>query len=272
MGFEIHGSQIQKLNWADPINKDSVGAWFLNEQMGGLAWDISGKRNHGTLTNGPLWAGGGLQFDGTDDYIAGPSNVVTAFPVTIFIRVMLRSIPTTNMIIQTCDSPTATDYYQGAQLTFSSSAFSLQTGDGAGGGAANRKTLAGTTAPAVNKWYNLVAVFISHGNYVLYVNGVNDGGTYSGTAATSVFTSDPLSIGRWDSDLDRFSNMVVSNCRIWSRALNAAEIRRLNDNPNAGLYKSDTARYYLAAVGGTSGVSIVNSGGPGATFGIVRAA
>ena len=230
-----------------PINNGLVGWWPMWEGAGGKTLDISGKNNHGTLTNGPTWQDGGLRFDGTDDYIAGPTNVVTALPVTIHVRVKLLSVSATaKMIVQACDSATAADYYQGAQLTFTNTAFTIQTGDGA----ANRKTLLCTTVPVVGKWYNLTGVFISHGNYQLYIDGVNDGGTYSGTAASSVFTSDPLSIGRWDSDLDRFANMIVSSCRIWNRALSALEAQQLYVNPNIGLWVPDTIRYYIPAAGG----------------------
>ena len=244
-------SGLLRPDWSKEINVGLAGWWTFLEGCGAKAWDISGKNNHGTLTNGPVWVDGGLKFDGTNDYIAGPANVVTALPVSLHARVKLLSVSaTTKVIVQTCDSAAATDYYQGAQLLFNNAKFSLQTGDGAGGADANRKTLGGVTVPVIDKWYNLTGVFISHGDYQLYINGVDDGGTYSGTAATSVFTADPLSIGRWDSSLDRFSNMIVSSCRIWNRALSPLEALQLHLNPNEGLWVPDITRYYIPAAGG----------------------
>ena len=53
-----------------------VGCWLFNEGAGRVANDISGYGNHGTLAgmvNPPTatsgWGGGGLQFDGSDDYV-----------------------------------------------------------------------------------------------------------------------------------------------------------------------------------------------------------
>ena len=52
-----------------------VGYWKFNEGSGLTAQDLSGKRNHGTLINGPKWSlgrehiGNALSFDGVDDYV-----------------------------------------------------------------------------------------------------------------------------------------------------------------------------------------------------------
>lgn len=72
------------IDWQQPINRSSnlarglVGFWL----PGGIGYgskylyDLSGERNHGTLTNGPTWSGkshpggfGGLDFDGVGDYV-----------------------------------------------------------------------------------------------------------------------------------------------------------------------------------------------------------
>lgn len=42
--------------------------------------DLSGYRNNGTLTNGPTFStlnGGGITFDGVDDYVIGTSDFTT---------------------------------------------------------------------------------------------------------------------------------------------------------------------------------------------------
>ena len=50
-----------------------LGWWPLNDGSGLTAMDLSGQGHNGSLTNGPVWTtgyyGGGLQFDGTDDYV-----------------------------------------------------------------------------------------------------------------------------------------------------------------------------------------------------------
>ncbi|MCI0541009.1 MAG: LamG domain-containing protein [Verrucomicrobiales bacterium] len=50
-----------------------VGHWTLNDGAGPLAADASGNKNHGLLTDGPVWTagrlGGGVRFDGVDDFV-----------------------------------------------------------------------------------------------------------------------------------------------------------------------------------------------------------
>ena len=62
-----------------PLSKGLVGFWLFNEGSGSKCYDISGCGNHGTLKNMSTnsedsgWCssnfGGGLCFDGTDDYV-----------------------------------------------------------------------------------------------------------------------------------------------------------------------------------------------------------
>jgi hypothetical protein len=59
-----------------PLQKGIVGQWLMNEGGGGTAYDLSGNRNHGTLTNmanpptaSSGWTGKGLSFDGVNDYV-----------------------------------------------------------------------------------------------------------------------------------------------------------------------------------------------------------
>ncbi|MEW6027447.1 MAG: fibronectin type III domain-containing protein, partial [Planctomycetota bacterium] len=43
--------------------------WKFDEGTGGIANDVSGNNNHGTLYGGPTWSAGALSFDGVDDYV-----------------------------------------------------------------------------------------------------------------------------------------------------------------------------------------------------------
>jgi hypothetical protein len=58
------------------IEAGLVGHWRLNETSGAVAYDSSGNANHGTVFGNPQWVagkvGGGLDMDGTDDYVALP--------------------------------------------------------------------------------------------------------------------------------------------------------------------------------------------------------
>ena len=76
------------LDLSNPINRGLVGFWLFNEAGGMKAYDLSGKGNHGALTNfafpststsgwNPGRAGIGLSFDGVDDYISFASIPTT---------------------------------------------------------------------------------------------------------------------------------------------------------------------------------------------------
>ena len=64
------------LDKQNPLAQGLVGCWLFNEAGGGIANDISGYGNHGTLTgmaNPPTatsgWVGNGLRFDGLNDFV-----------------------------------------------------------------------------------------------------------------------------------------------------------------------------------------------------------
>lgn len=66
---------IKLFDWAP----GPIAHYKLDENTGTTTQDSSGNNNAGTLTNGPTWTrgkiGGAVNFDGTDDYIAGSSNL-----------------------------------------------------------------------------------------------------------------------------------------------------------------------------------------------------
>jgi len=58
---------------ANAADTSLVGWWKLDDGTGLTAVDSSNQGHNGTLTNGPVWttgkSKGGLQFDGTNDYV-----------------------------------------------------------------------------------------------------------------------------------------------------------------------------------------------------------
>jgi hypothetical protein len=75
-----------------PLQKGIVGQWLMNEGGGGTIYDLSGNKNHGTLTNmanpptaSSGWTGKGLSFDGAADYVdMGTSNLLTSTTTITF--------------------------------------------------------------------------------------------------------------------------------------------------------------------------------------------
>ena len=76
------GAQIK---WGHPLAQGLVGCWLFNEAAGGRAHDLSGRGNHGTLTEmaipptpdsgwNPGRTGIGLKFDNVNDYVNCGNN------------------------------------------------------------------------------------------------------------------------------------------------------------------------------------------------------
>ncbi|MBW7990474.1 MAG: LamG domain-containing protein [Planctomycetes bacterium] len=78
------------LSLAGNASSDLVVHWTLDEGSGSVANDLSGNGNDGTMNGEPKWAtgktGGGLECDGTDDYIEVPRIVQDDFTLMAWIK------------------------------------------------------------------------------------------------------------------------------------------------------------------------------------------
>ena len=78
------------LSLAGNASSDLVVHWALDEGSGSVAHDLSGNGNDGTLNGEPKWAtgktGGGLECDGTDDYVEIPRVVQDDFTLMAWIK------------------------------------------------------------------------------------------------------------------------------------------------------------------------------------------
>ena len=230
-----------------PINKGLVGWWPMWEGSGGKTLDISGKNNHGTLTNGPLWAGGGLKFDGTDDYVDAGNNSnlrITGTNISVFGWVRPESQSTYRGIIAKYGAAGQRSYLL-YMSNVNKPSFLISTG-----GTLYYTDRAGNadTVPD-NVWSFLVGTF--DGRYVkIYRNGdlkyTDDIGT-SGNAIDDS-TTQPVEMGRYTGA--NFFKGSLSGGRICSRTLNASEVQQLYVKPNIGLWVPDITRYYIPAAGG----------------------
>jgi hypothetical protein len=83
-------SFILVLMIASSASSDLVLHWSLDEGSGSVANDLSGNGNDGTLNGEPKWGtgktGGGLECDGTDDFIEVPRIVQDDFTLMAWIK------------------------------------------------------------------------------------------------------------------------------------------------------------------------------------------
>ena len=238
-----------------PINSGLVGWWPMWEGAGGKVMDITADGRHGTLTNGPVWSGGGVKFDGSDDYIgaAAVTELQGSSTFTIMLEVAASAFTsnkgalairngtaaTTLWILYPYDSVNGNGpsiYYNGGIVIDVNSGY-----------------------PDANGKFNTF-LFRSNSatNYELFVNGLS---LASNTVSKSMSsTLSDTTIGTWYPGSGQNFSGWVRNVRIWNRPLTNPEINALTLNPAKGLWVPDIKQYYIPAAGGNYGRLINPSG------------
>ncbi|MEQ1561449.1 MAG: LamG domain-containing protein, partial [Nitrospira sp.] len=229
--------KLQKPKVASGINNTGlVGYWPLDEGQGTRAEDASFNNNTGTLILGPTWTsgkiGGAVNLDGSDDYVdlGNDSSLEVPLPFALSVWVKIRSLPSVNYNIIATDAHTGSSIYSGSGIWINSDgSVEIDYGDSISTGGSNhrRTKLSGAGLITANTWYHIVAVARGATDMNLYVNGVDVGGSYSGTGNAQVFSSDTAKIGSnaWGT-LNAFSGSI-DDARVYNRALSAGEVYAL---------------------------------------------
>ena len=230
-----------RINANHPINKGLVGCWLLNEMAGSKAFDCSGYNNHGTLTNFGLsgttsnWRptpnGGGLYFDGSNDYVDCGSGNIFQWTDKISVCAWKRrnSITPSNSgegIVAKFLNPTnesfvlydrknvknATHFEIGIGGTYYDSSINITTYD--------------------TNWHFVVGVYDGT-TVMIYYDGIKQTATTSITGNIKSVSS-PVTLGTYQKS-DDFFNGTISDVMIWNRALTNNEVQQLYTNPHIGL-------------------------------------
>lgn len=149
-----------------------------------------------------------------------------AVPVTISAWVF-RNSATTNFIFQT--DAHATQYYGAALLIGATNTIEVRLGSGGGAGPGQRRSLDVAAGPiSSGNWYHIVATIRGITDMTVYVDGVNVGGTYSGTGTGYVplATVSPAGIGRNSIGAAGASDRM-DDIRFYNRSLSADEVADL---------------------------------------------
>jgi prepilin-type N-terminal cleavage/methylation domain-containing protein len=223
-----------------PRIKGLVGHWTMNEGEGGVAHDLSGQENHGTLVNGPTWAngkvGGALDFDGVDDYVdCGNDDILDVIDDITIISWIKTTQTTFGSIVSKYDAV-------GGQRSYILSIGHAESGPGY-----LRLVISPTVDPytgfglssniMVNDdiWHNVVVVFNAGESAKIFVDGVDQTGDMLGSIQSSIAISNrDLVIGSsYNNSLipneARF-NGLIDDVRIYNRALSAEEIRLIYES------------------------------------------
>ena len=223
---------------SDPINRGLEGWWPMWEGAGGKILDISGNNNHGALTNGPIWTGRGLSFDGVNDYV-DPSKVLNVPYVTVSAWIKIVSIPTSNGRIAGFLNGFGGAAWDKELYIDAEGKLRFYVYDGV-----ERITSVPSNAIPLNQWVH-VAGTANGLSARAYVNGVEVGSVAAGATYTG-YTVPNVYIQGTDGTAGYIA-VSIKGVRVHNRALSALEIQRLYVNPNAGLWTPDYARYYVAA-------------------------
>jgi hypothetical protein len=190
----------------------------------GTTWfDLSGKGNNGTLTNGPTLNtgfGGGISFDGTDDRATSTMFLQSSFPYSI--SAFFRTTKTSGI------QRITTLHKANTNLGF----FSLRISDG-GAISANAYADTGNESFAVgsiistNIWYHAVAVFASATDRKIYLNGKLEATDTTSIAIPATIDYAGFGSINWSTGHIQYFQGQLDDIRIYSRALSPSEIYQL---------------------------------------------
>ena len=218
----------------DTFTRGLVGYWSFDEGSGATSTDLSGNGNDGTLTNSPQWttgkSGGGLQFDGVNDYVdcGNPTSLNIAGVITVEAWVYPKAA---NSVI-----------YEDSTAAHNPTLILIYQADGKFEFLRYSAGWRATTDPSVkplNAWYHIVGTY--DGSYQrLYVNGQEVAlllfsGDLDDTAGRNVIGID----SRLDPTYG-IMNGLIDEVRIYNRALSAEEVRyHYNRGGPVGHWKFD---------------------------------
>lgn len=170
--------------------------------------------------------GKALHFNGFDQYMDFPPNrpeLKPELPVSVAYWVRFDTIsPYFGTVF-------ATDFDQnnhsGVWMCLSSSGGTIGVSYGSGFGNTgpdNRKTKKGSTGLQAHQWYFVIAIVRGETDMDIYLDCVNDGGTYDGTGGDLAYTDCQGNMGRKDANVyapPYYFKGTIDEFRYWNREL-----------------------------------------------------
>ena len=236
------------INILDHINTGLVGYWLMNEGSGSNIYDISGKGNHGTLTNMSTndqssgWSGskfgGGLGFDGTDDYIncGDDSSLSMTNVITISAWVKTNTLTAYQDISH---KGVHTAQHEGMYFGLDNNGkYGLYLGNGT-------SSTHGLSSDNITTEWNHIAATWDGTTIRLYKNGIQDPSTYL-FSGPIYYGSGVFTIGRaaWGG---YYFDGILDEIQIYNRRLDTNELKQQYHNPFGGIITPSVLRLYTPA-------------------------
>ena len=224
----VHDSEpaTVRINVGD-IVEGLVAHWKLDEGEGTTAHDSSGNNLHGTV-HGAAWAsgvlGGALDFDGTNDYVDF-GDVLNGLAVPFSFTAWVYHTPTGTTGLFSLDD--GSTYYGFWVHIHDDDSIHICYGDGSGDGGGSRRTKVSQDTVPHHRWTHVACIVRGATDMTVYLNGVDAGGSYSGTGGSMKHSSAPARLGlrsRWG---PYYQRGPVDDVRIYDRALTDAEVQAM---------------------------------------------
>lgn len=240
----------QILTQSDLLNADRSHWMFrdcvlwlpMQEGAGGTAYDISGRQNHGTLTNmdpSTDWVvgergGRALDFDGSNDYVAlgTPSVLTDTFSNSNLFSICgwFKTTATLSQIvgmIENTGSPqgSGNDYIRVRTNSSGKLTFEFDTLNDA-------TAISSSGAANDGNWHQFCAVRTAANSGELFLDGVSQGTDTSASGGSGIDALSEISIGRFNNNVNMtYFTGQVGNIQFFSRALSSLEARTLYRDP-----------------------------------------
>lgn len=178
-----------------------------------------------TLTNGTKTIDTNFQFDGVDDYITIPSDIVPVSEirtngVSYAAWIKPSNITNNQRIVGQQIGSGYSDYSSGGLCIDNQRAKMVAYNDAGAYVYTNSNTIL-----EVNKWYYIVGTFDTNDKFLrLYVNGVLDGISTAVTIFSRLLTNSSNRIGSKDGTTTLPFNGLISNVKIYNKTLSINEI------------------------------------------------
>lgn len=171
-------------------------------------------------------------FNGIDQYIDWPYSLALQpqLPISVAFFVKFDNAYYTQGVI--FDTDFEQDMNSGVWMGITvDNKFYISYGDASGSiGSSSRRSKIGTTVVQDDTWYHVVGVINGPTDMKIYVDCVDDGGTYSGTGSGVAYSTIPGSLGRADGDIYNPAYQLYGSLDefcYWNRALSSSDVEKL---------------------------------------------
>lgn len=224
------------------VAQNLTDSLLLHYFLDANAVDASGNAYHGTYAASGTTdrfgnANGASVFNGSTEYADLPNVAALKpqLPVTISMWAKVTD-PTDGTKCVVFMTDFMQNDYHGVYVTLGGNGgtgdrVAVGVGDGSGGtGSANRRSKVSSSSLTPNTWTHVTVVVRGLTDMDIYIDCVDDGGTYTGSGGAIAYSSTPGTLGRGDAHVFNpayYYDGSLDDLMYWNRALSSTEVSNL---------------------------------------------